>query len=219
MEHNKQEQSQKVNRLKEYFSAKTSEQIFSLCLLVGIVVLMFFCCIVRLCGGLWFTADLSKIKEPSKAWQEVIKGALLTFELIFIYKLLCRTKWWICLVISICETGIGILLGETIDNTTLTNIFYMACIFIIPLPFVKNWFSLIDSAVIYGLGVLYSIIFMVGRIGNLEVGTFNFVESVVGAIDYKLFMVTLFLAINYFGGIKLWKTQKRLILMKNLPNA
>lgn len=220
MESNKQRQSQKVNKIKEYFSTKTSEQIFSLCLLVGIIALMLFCCIVRLCGGLWFTADLSKIQEPSKAWQEVIKGALLVFELIFVYKLLCRTKWWLCLIISVIETGLGILISYLLRNfdygQTITNIFYMLCIFIIPLPFVRHWFSLIDSAVLYTMEILYSLIFMVGRIGGLNTSGYNFVSSVIGMVDFKLFAVSLFLIINYFGGIRLWKNQKRLILQKNI---
>lgn len=208
-----------MSKIKEYFNKRTSEQIFSLCLLIGVVALMLFCCIVRLCGGLWFTADLTAIKEPSKVWQEVIKGSLLTFELVFVYKLLCRTKWWMCFLIAIIETGLGILIGETINNEIVSNLFYMVCYFVIPLPFVRHWFSLIDSAVVYGLGVLYSLIFMVGRIGNIEVGAYNFIFNVIGIIDFKLFIVTLYLTINYFGGIQLWKTQKRLILMKNLPNV
>lgn len=216
MENNKQKQSLKANKIKEYFSTKTSEQIFSLCLLIGIVALMLFCCIVRLCGVLWFTADFSRIQEPSKIWQEVIKGTLLIFELLFVYKLLCRTKWWICFIIAVTETGLGILLGETINNEIVSNLFYMACMFIIPLPFVKHWFSLIDTAVVYGLGLLYGLLFMVGRIGTFESNAYNFIVSVIGIIDYKLFMVALYLIINYFGGIQLWKTQKRLILQKDL---
>lgn len=209
-----------MNKIKEYFSTKTSEQIFSLCLLVSITALMLFCCIVRLCGALWFTADLSSIKEPNIIWQEVIMGVLLAFELTFVYKLLCRTKWWVCIIIAICETSIGILIGYLCRNTnfgnTITNIFYLICYFAMPLPFVRHWFSLIDSAVMYGTGLLYSLIFMVGRIGSLEVNTFNFIASVMGTIDYKLFGVAIYLTINYFGGIRLWKSQKRLILQKEL---
>ena len=212
-----------MSKLKEYFNERTSEQIFSLCLLIGVVVTMLFCCIVRLCGGLWFTADLSTIQEPSKVWQEVIKGALLIFELLFVYKLLCRTKWWICFLIAVVETGLGILISYILRNLdygqTITNIFYMICMFVIPLPFVKHWFSLIDSAFIYGLGILYSIIFMVGRVGGLNTSGYDFVTSIIGIIDFKLFFAALYLTINYFGGIRLWKNQKRLILMKNLTNA
>lgn len=210
-----------MSKIKEYFSTKTSEQIFSLCLLVGITALMLFCCIVRLCGALWFTADLSGIKEPSRAWQETILGLLLAFELTFVYKLLCRAKWWICIAISIIEAAVGILIGYLVRNLScdniITNLFYMVCMFIIPLPFVKHWFSLIDSAIVYGLGCLYGLLFMVGRIGNMSITNgYNFIYNIVGMIDYKLFMVALFLTINYMGGIRLWKTQKRLILQKKL---
>lgn len=212
-----------MNKIKEYFRTKTSEQIFSLCLLIGIVALMLFCAIVRLCGGLWFTADLSGIQEPSKAWQEIIKGALLVFELVFVYKLLCRTKWWICLIISIIETGICILTSYLARRweyvQTFVNLFNMFCMFFVPLLFVKHWFSLIDSAFVYAVEMIYCLLFMVGRIGTLDAsGGFNFIYSVLGTIDFKLFTVALYLTINYFGGIRLWKKQKRLILMKNLPN-
>ncbi len=206
-----------MSKLKEYFNERTREQIFSLCLLIGIVVLMLFCAIVRICGGLWFTADLSKIQEPSKFWQEVVKGALLTFELVFVYKLLCRTKWWICFIIAVTETGLGILLGETISNEIVSNLFYMLCVFVIPLPFVRHWFSLIDSAVLYGMEMIYCLLFMVGRIGCINAtASYNFVYSILGILDFKLFTIAIYLIINYFGGIKLWKRQKRLILQKEL---
>lgn len=212
-----------MSKIKEYFSTKTSEQIFSLCLLVGITALMLFCCIVRLCGALWFTADLSGIKEPNIVWQEIVMGLLLTFELTFVYKLLCRAKWWVCIVLSIAETLCGIGIGYAIPDIDIShivvNIFSMLCIFIIPLPFVKHWFSLIDSAVVYVSGLLYSVIFTVGRIGGINDNAYNFIISVIGAIDYKLFVVSLFLTINYFGGIKLWKKQKRLILQKKLTKG
>lgn len=210
-----------MKKLKEYFNKRTSEQIFSLCLLVGIVVLMLFCAIVRLCGGLWFTADLSKMQEPNRFWQEVIMGLLLAFELTFAYKLLCRTKWLICILIAICETLIGILVGYLVRDLSygkiITNTFYAFCIFFVPLPFVRHWFSLVDSAILYGIEMLYCLIFMVGRIGNIDINaTYNFIYNVFGAIDFKLFIVALYLIINYFGGIRLWKRQKRLILQKKL---
>lgn len=210
-----------MSKIKEYFYKRTSEQIFSLCLLIGIVVLMLFCCIVRLCGGLWFTADLSNIKTPSVIWIDAIHGVLLVFELTFVYKMLCRKNWLVCIGIALVQTGINLIIGYTVkDETTsqiIINMLNLVCYFIIPLPFVKHWFSLIDSAVLYGLELLYSLMFMVGRIGNISTANgYNFMYSIIGTIDYKLFIVALFLTINYFGGIRLWKTQKRLILQKEL---
>lgn len=209
-----------MRKIKEYFRTKTSEQIFSLCLLIGIVALMLFCAIVRLCGGLWFTADLSSIKEPSRTWVNVVLGILLAFELTFVYKLLCRRSWLICIALAIAQTGLNLLIGYTVQNTEIKqliiNIVNLVCMFVIPLPFVRHWFSLIDSAVVYVLGLLYGLIFVSGRIGGFDEAAYNFAANVIGMIDYKLFMVSLYLTINYFGGIRLWKKQKRLILQKTL---
>lgn len=207
-----------MKRIKEYFSDKTGEQIFSLCLLIFIVVAMLFCAIVRLCGGLWFTADLESISEPSRFWQEVIVAALLAFELLFVYKILCRTKWIICLGIAIAESLIGILIGYlTNGNTIATNIFYLVCYLVIPIPFVKHWFCIIESIILYALQMLYAVLFLTGRIGIFDTeSAYNFIYNVLGTIDYKLFIVTLYLLIKYFGGIKLWKSQKRLIFQTDL---
>ena len=206
-----------MKRIKEYFSDKTGEQIFSLFLLIFIVVVMLFCAIVRLCGGLWFTADLDKVSEPSKFWQEVIKGALLIFELIFVYKILCRTSWIICFLIAFIETIIGIILGETINNAIISNIFYMLCIFIIPFCFQRHWFVILESAIYYLISFLYCALFLVGRIGNIDTDSaYNFYISIMGSIDQKLFSVSLYLLVKYFRGIKLWKNQKRLIFQTDL---
>lgn len=207
-----------MKRVKEYFKNKTGEQIFALCLLVSVILLMLFCAIVRLCGGLWFAADISKIVEPSKFWQEIIKGILLLTELIFVYKILCRTSFFICFLIALAETLVGILLGETVNNVIVTNLFNMACILFIPVFFVRSWFSLLENALLYGLSMLYGIVFLVGRIGGIDTeAAYNFVYNILGIIDFKLFFVALYLVVKYFGGIRLWKTQKRLIFQKDLP--
>lgn len=207
-----------MKRVKEYFKNKTGEQIFALCLLVSVILVMLFCAIVRLCGGLWFAADISKIVEPSKFWQEIIKGILLLIELIFVYKILCRTSFFICFLIALAETLVGILLGETVNNVIVTNLFNMACILFIPVFFVRSWFSLLENALLYGLSMLYGIVFLVGRIGGIDTeAAYNFVYNILGIIDFKLFFVALYLVVKYFGGIRLWKTQKRLIFQKYLP--
>lgn len=207
-----------MKRLKEYFSNKTGEQIFALCLLVSVVAVMLFCAIVRLCGGLWFTADLESIHEPNPILQEVIMAILLIFELLFVYKILCRTKWIICFAISVAQTLLCLCIGLISNgNGIYTNIFNIVCYFIIPLLFVRHWFSLIDSAILYLLEILYSLLFLTGRIGGIDINAaYNFIYNVLGSIDYKLFIVALYLLIKYFGGFKLWKKQKRLIFQTDL---
>lgn len=190
----------------KYFKDKTAEQTFSLCLLISCVVLMLFCAIVRLCGGLWFAADLDGVPVPNEFWQEMIMALLLAFELVFVYKILCRTQWVVCIIISVLEALIGILIGYlTSENRLATNLFYMACILIIPILFVRKWWSIFENALLYGLSTLYGIVFLVGRIGNTDIGTYNFIVNVLSAIDFKIFFVALYLFINYFGGIKIWK--------------
>ena len=207
-----------MKSVREYFSDKSGEQIFVLCLLVSSVAVMLLCVIARLCGILWFAADLEAVPVPNKFWQEVITAALMIFELLFVYKILCRTKWWICFCISTIETLIGILIGYlTNGNNIYTNIFYLICILIIPIFFVRKWYSILENALLYVISMLYGIIFLVGRIGGVdENSAYNFVYNVLGTIDYKLFIVSLYLVIKYFGGIRLWKTQKRLIFQTDL---
>lgn len=207
-----------MKRLKEYFSNKTGEQIFSLCLLVGVIALMLFCTIVRLCGGLWFTADMSTIPEPSKFWQEVIKGLLLFVEAIFMFKILCRKSWLVCGIIAFTEVVIGIAIGELFDNYLVSNIFYAFCYLIVPFFIVRKAYSFIDNVILYGLSILYSLIFMVGRIGNVDTdAAYNFIYGILSTIDFKLFFISMYLFIKYFGGIRLWKSQKRLIFQDVLP--
>lgn len=206
-----------MKSVKEYFSDKSGEQIFVLCLLVSSVAVMLLCVIARLCGILWFAADLEAVPEPNRFWQEVIKGALLVFELIFVYKILCRAKWRICFCIALVQTIIIVIIGCFTDNTLITNIFNLACILIIPIFFVRKWYSIFENALLYAISMLYGIIFLVGRIGGVdENSAYNFIVSVLGTIDYKLFIVSLYLVIKYFGGIRLWKTQKRLIFQADL---
>lgn len=208
-----------MKRIREYFSNKTGEQIFVLCLFVGCVAVMLLCVIARLCGILWFAADLEAVPVPNEFWQEVIMVSLLAFELIFVYKILCRAKLWICFCIALAQAIICELLGLFIEESNLIiNIFNLVCYFIIPLFFVKHWFSIVESAILYILQTIYAILFLVGRIGGVdENAAYNFIYNVLGTIDYKLFIVSLYLVIKYFGGIKLWKTQKRLIFQADLP--
>lgn len=208
-----------MKNVREYFSNKSGEQIFVLCLLVSCVTVMLLCVIARLCGILWFAADLEIVPVPNKFWQEAIMILLLAFELIFVYKILCRAKWWICFCIAFTQAIICELLGLFIEESNLIiNIFNLVCYFIIPLFFVKHWFSIVESAILYILQTIYAILFLVGRIGGVdENAAYNFIYNVLGTIDYKLFIVSLYLVIKYFGDIRLWKTQKRLIFQADLP--
>ena len=112
--------------------------------MIACIVLMLFCAIIRLCGVLWFTADLSAVNVPDVFWQETIKGIFLVFELTFVYKILCRTKWSICLLIAIAQT----LLFAFMPFLTITvkNIINLVLYFAIPFAFNRKFWTLLDSA-------------------------------------------------------------------------
>ena len=197
---------------KEYFKDKSAEQILSFCLLISTTILMLFCAIVRLCGGFWFFAELSVVPLPSEKWEEFIISALLGIYVLFIYKLRFRCRLLVLLSVFICHTGIAAF----IPSLLWTNIFHIAMIMLIPAIYTVDLRTFIDSLLLWLLCGLYSAIFLTARIGTIKDASTNFVYNVLGAIDYKLFIVSLYLFINYYGGIRLWKKQKRLIFQKDL---
>lgn len=125
-----------------------------------------------------------------------------------------------CFVIALAETLIGILLGEFVNNVIISNLYYMACVIAIPALFVRRWYALLDGVILYAMAMLYGIAFSVGRIGGVNAEfAYDFVCNVIGVIDFKLFFVALYLFVKYLGGIRLWKTQKRLIFQRDLSNV
>ena len=204
--------------MKAIFKNKTAEQIFSICLFISCIAFMIFCTILRLGGFLLFSADLLKIKISNRFLQELISAILLIFELIFVFKILCRSKWYICAIISIIEASICGLIGWLTNGAQIfTNIFMLICMFIIPLLFIKNWFVLIESAILYLLFMTYGVLFSFGRFGIIDVNSSNnFIYGIISTIDFKLFFVASYILIKYFGEIKLWKKQKRLIFQTEL---
>jgi hypothetical protein len=202
-----------MDKVKEYFKNKNPNQIFSLCLFVTCIIVMVICVIARLFGILWFNADVSSIKIPSIFWQNRIMNLLFIIELVFVYKILCRIKWLYCLIISIVQT----IIIHFINSETIANILNIIFIVIIPVVTTKSLFTIFDSICLYILMFLYSIIFLYGRIGSIELNSsYNFIYSIIGSIDYKLFIISIYLFVQSFGGVKLWKSQKRLIFQKDL---
>lgn len=198
-----------INKIREYFRSKNAEQIFTLSILIGCVGVMIFCAIVRLCGGLWFTADLESVPVPSEFWQDRIMNILYIFEATFVYKILCHTRWSACILIAIIQT----VILEFIPSELAINIINLVAYFAIPFCFRRDVWSLIDSTVLYATSLLYSLLFLVGRIGVVEEdATYNFVYNVLGSIDYKIWYVVVYLIQKYCGGIILWKKQRQPIL-------
>lgn len=76
----------------------------------------------------------------------------------------------------------------------------------------RGW-AVIDFLFIYLLMFLYGLLLTVAKFGGLSLEyAYSFYANTIGIIDYKLFVVTLYLYTKYKGGIKLWKSMKRKLL-------
>lgn len=195
---------------------KTPEQILSAWMLIVCATVMLFCAIVRISGGLWFTADLGSVPIPSQFWQEFITACLFAFEMVFVYKILCRCNWIIAIIISVLHTTVMAF----IPTQLWTNIFNIIAVFIVPMVYTKRTKTFFDSLFLYAIELIYSTIFLVGRIGDLSVdANSNFVYGVLGAIDFKLFIVAIYLYTKNYEGVKLWSKQKFVILQTDIRKS
>lgn len=162
--------------------------------------------LARFFGILWFQADLEAIVEPSYEVQQVIFAVLKVFELIFAYKILCKIGWNWCFLFAV----IHVLVVGFFDGL-VSNLLDMA--FIILLPLVYNYtewkISLRDNIIFYILVFAYSATFMFGRVGNVFDAKMNFMVTMLSSIDYKILFVAIYLVVKMYGGIKLWKGQKK----------
>lgn len=174
---------------------------------------MLCCLILRLYSVDWFLASFDKIPELPKFWQDRIMNVLFVFEMTFVFKILTRKRWMFCFIVSIIQTAII----EFIPEELYANIFNLCVILFVPVICTHKLSTIIDSIFLYAVMILYSVIFLVGRVGNLDTSSaYNFEYNIIGILDYKLFIAVIYFYVKHFGGIKLWKTQKRLLLQKNL---
>lgn len=164
-------------------------------------------------GLKWFECTV-KIKEPSIVLQKLIKAALKIFELGFVFKILIRKSFLRCIILATIQVvTIGFI---PIHYQAYADIGYtVLCI----LLFRKHRFDgLIDYIVLFILMNLYSLVFVVARFGGIvpDVAE-SFYTGIASVIDYKLFIVTLYMYIKYKGGIKLWKMKRRIFQINRDP--
>lgn len=163
--------------------------------------------LLHLFGLQWFIAKVN-IPEPSYVISELIKACLKAFELMFVYKMLTKRSFTTCFVISVLQTAsVGFLpLG------TFQSVADCVLMFAFPLIFRKDrWWAVVDTIFIYIVMCLYGGLFMIAKFGGFSTDYgYSFYESIVGVIDYKLFIVTMYLYTKYRGGIKLWMKRRLL---------
>ena len=163
--------------------------------------------LLHILGAKWFLATV-EIPEPSVTICKLIKACLKVFELMFVYKMLTKRSFTVCFWISVLQTAlIGFLPLGTFQSTT-----DCVLMFAFPILFRKDrlW-AVVDTLFIYIVMCLYGSLFMIAKFGGFSTDYgYSFYESIFGVIDYKLFIVTMYLYTKYRGGIKLWMKRRLL---------
>lgn len=174
------------------------------------VVLTILSFLLRILGLGWLSSRMN-IPEPKPMTQEIIKAGLKAFELTFVYRILTRKSFILCMFISVVQSFVA----GFVPVGMYQSLFDLSFWIIIPLIFRKDKFkAIVDEILLYAILTAYAALTLVGKFGELESSqVYSFYKNVASMIDYKLFIVTLYLFVKRKGGIRLWwKTKKRFLI-------
>lgn len=199
----KSEQSRSEKFLKD---DQKSKQIFIAGLFYVCLLMTVGAALLRIFGLHWFDSTV-KIQDPPLTIQKIIKALLFLFEDLFVYKILTKHNWVLCFILS-C----GHLFISGFLNSGLSWLLDAAIMLIVALIFQRRWKAVFDFLFLYLLMTLYGAFVLFVKIGAVSVSDrLSFYSNVVTMIDYKLFIVTLYLFTKMKGGIAVWKTKLRLL--------
>lgn len=168
------------------------------------IVLTILAFLLRVFGLDWL-ASLVAMPEPEPLVQAIIKAGLKAFELVFVYKILTKRSFVLCTIISLAQCFVA----GFVPVGTLQSCFDLFLWIAIPLTLRKDKLkTIVDEVLLYAILTAYAALTLIGKFGELESSqVYSFYKNVASMIDYKLFIVTLYLFIKKKGGIKLWKTK------------
>lgn len=177
-----------MNRLKD---KSKGEIALTLCL-TSMIILMAFFAVCRLCGWGYFANNYTE-HEYNYFWSEFILFILKAFEAVIILLTLTKCKWWICAIIGIAYASI------LIPNIFANYVFWIDCAYILVIPCILNKrkqesFGYNILFLIFIL--LYQLLMMYSRYSINLSEKFNYLAQVASIIDYKIFLVVLFLFIK-----------------------
>lgn len=165
--------------------------------------------LLRIIGLDWFASN-TEIPEPPKIVQAIIKASLKAFELVFVYKLLCKKSWVFCTIVSVLQS----FLAGFIPVGYAQSLFDLAVMIAVPIALRKNKLhAIVDTLFVYSIMCLYGCLSLVAKFGELDSSqVYSFYEAILQMVDYKLFIVTMYAFVKYKGGFRLWKRMKRPLL-------
>lgn len=171
---------------------KTKSEIALTLCLASMIALMVFFALCRLCGWGYFANNYPE-HEFSLFWSEVILFILKAFEAIIILLTLTKCKWWICTIIGIAYASI------LIPDIFINYVFWIdiAYILIVPCLLSKKKQESFGYNILFLIFlILYQLLMMYSRYTvNLQ-EKFNYIAQIASVIDYKIFLVVLYLYVK-----------------------
>lgn len=192
-----------MNKKKTEYSSKAT---FWTSMFYTFLTLTVLAAIFHLFGLAWFEQTVT-IQEPAVILQKFIKALLKVFELVFVYQILVRQGYVISSFISILQV---LIIGFIPVNYQC--FVDLAVMLLVVLIFRDNkWQGLIDFVALFILMNGYSSLVQLAKFGSIHIEyTYSFYAGIISLIAYKLFIVTLYMFIQYRGGIRLWKIKRKL---------
>lgn len=178
-------------KIGEFRSENTPEYILVTLLFWAFFVTMLIFAIIRWFGLLWFT-NTTVLNEPHRIVKELVFFVLRLFECIFSYKLITNKSWFKCLGISIFTSTV--LLFIDVNFKGYIDILFSLGIALICNKSVLNGF--LKFIIVVPLQLAYSFIFLFARVDVSILAITNWTYNIIGIIDYKLFVVSLYLFIK-----------------------
>lgn len=181
-----------MSNLKERFLLKSNEEKALLMLLIATAFLMLFFMICRLCGLLYFANNYPE-HHFSPVAQSIVLIVLSIIEYWLVAMILSPAKWWICLLVAVGYNCLFFIPMPSIAVTILSYVYALFVgFFLTKFDYKRVTYGLILSVAV----TIYQVIMMVGRYTIDLEAKFNYGAMLASIIDYKLFILNIFLVIK-----------------------
>lgn len=181
-----------MSKLKDKFLLKSNEEKALWMLLTATAFLMLFFMICRLCGLLYFTNNYPE-HDCSLILQQLILFILSFIEYWLFAMILSTAKWWICLIVALGYNCLFFIPMPSIMPIILDYVYAMFVGFFLN----KFDYKRITYGILFSIAITaYQFIMILGRYTidlNLR---FNYVAMIFSVLDYKLFIVNIYLIIK-----------------------
>ena len=164
---------------------------------IGMTIVAF---LFHLFGINWFASTVETVPEPTEVVEQAVLAILKAFELLFVHRMLTHRSWLLCLILAIVQVGIvGFIPSDLFQKVTDFGI-----MLVVAIVFRKDKLRALGNFVVLAILMnIYSALMLVAKFGGIvEDFTYSFYANIASLIDYKLFIVTVYLYTKYRKEVK-----------------